>query len=422
MRVLMLSWEYPPQSVGGIARHVDDLTRELARQGEEIHVLTSSLNNTPEKEVINHVHVYRAKAINVPARDFTTWILQLNFSLLKKAIEIWQSDGPFDLIHAHDWLVAFSSYTLKHLYKIPLISTIHATEYGRNQGLHNDTQRYISDVEWWLTYESWKVIVCSNYMKAELENIFQVPSDKIHIVPNGVEPRAFEYVDSTFSREEYALENEKIVFFVGRLVPEKGVQVLLDAVPKILCHCPDTKFVIAGKGPSEEYLKSKAHKSNIGEKIYFTGYIDDNTKNGLYRSSDVAVFPSTYEPFGIVALEAMAAHTPVVVSDVGGLSEIVEHGVDGLKIYSGNPNSLADNIIRLLKDPVLANDLQKKAYQKINNCFSWKKITRETRDVYQVVRQEFNNGHWEKPFSIEKFNPLKRSALLNVFTGFLKQR
>jgi len=422
MRILMFSWEYPPKSVGGIARHVYDLTKELARQGEELHVITCGMENVPEVEKVNGVYVYRASALNLPARDFTTWIMQLNFSLLEKAVEVWQDHGPFDLVHAHDWLVAFTSWTIKHLYRIPLVSTIHATEYGRNKGLHNDTQRYISDVEWWLTYESWKVIVCSYYMKYELTNIFQIPNDKIEIVFNGVDPKSFEHVDETFNRQNFAAENEKIVFFVGRLVPEKGVQVLLDAAPKVLRYCPEAKFIIAGTGPSEEYLKKKAHMINIGPKVYFTGYIDDNTRNGLYRSAQVAVFPSTYEPFGIVALEGMAAHTAVVVSDVGGLSEIVEHGVDGLKVYPNNPNSLADNIIHLLKNPDLSRTLEKRAYQKVINRFSWQSIAKETKGVYQAVREAAGKNQWQKTHVLQHHEFPVGSALMNAFTGLLKHR
>ncbi|MGI6065646.1 MAG: glycosyltransferase family 4 protein [Bacillota bacterium] len=397
MRILTLSWEYPPKSVGGLARHVYDLTKELARQEEDIFLLTCGVDGAPDEENVHNVRVFRTNPLGLPAKDFVTGILQLNFSLLKKAVEIIQDYGPFDIIHAHDWLVAFAAWTIKHAYRIPLVSTIHATEYGRNQGLHNDVQRYISDTEWWLTYESWRVIVCSHYMKNELQNIFQLPDNKLTVVPNGVDPNSFSQVDPGFSRRNYAADDEKIVFFVGRLVPEKGVEVLLDAAPKILHYCPEAKFIIAGKGPSEEYLKQKAHMINIDAKVYFTGYIDDSTRNGLYRSAQAAVFPSTYEPFGIVALEAMAAQTPVIVSDVGGLSEIISHGIDGLKVYGGNPNSLADNIIHVLKSPDLGEYMKKRAFEKVTQYFNWDKISRETRQVYRAVQEAAQKCEWKTP-------------------------
>ncbi|MEL7564056.1 MAG: glycosyltransferase family 4 protein [Dehalobacterium sp.] len=418
MRVLMFSWEYPPKNVGGLARHVYDLTKELADQGEEIFLLTSAAEGAPGEETINKVKVFRVNTLNLPSQDFVTWVLQLNFSLLEKAIKIEERYGPFNIIHAHDWLVAFAARTIKHAKNIPLVATIHATEYGRNQGLHNDLQRYISDVEWWLTYESWKVIVCSRYMKSELQNIFQLPGNKIQVVPNGVDIDAFKFFDPAFDRKKYAADQEKIIFFVGRLVSEKGLEILLDAVPKILHYCPEAKFVIAGTGPSEEYLKNKAHMINISQKIYFTGYIDDKTRNGLYKNSHVAVFPSTYEPFGIVALEGMAAETPVVVTDVGGFSEVVEHGVDGLKAYPGNPNSLADNIIHLLKSPEFAQEIKERAYEKVENYFSWSKIAWKTRQVYQTIQEEAMHSKWEKASVKEEVG--EKYRLLNAFTAHLK--
>lgn len=419
MRVLMLSWEYPPKSVGGLGRHVYDLTKELADQGEEIFLLTCAAEGAPEEETINGIKVFRVNTLNLPSQEFITWVMHLNFSLLEKAIKLDEKYGPFNIIHAHDWLVAFAARTLKHAKNIPLIATIHATEHGRNQGLHNDLQRYISDVEWWLTYESWKVIVCSRYMKSELQNIFQLPANKIQVVPNGVDTGSFKYFDTAFDRKKYAKDNEKIIFFVGRLVQEKGLNVLLDAVPKVLHYCPEAKFVIAGTGPSEAYLKEKTHMINIDEKVFFTGYIDDKTRNGLYRNSHAAVFPSTYEPFGIVALEGMAAGTPVVVTDVGGFSEVVDHGVDGLKAYPGNPNSLADNIIHLLKSPEFADEIKKRAYEKVTNYFSWSKIAWKTRQVYQNVQEEALHTKWKAEATVKE-GADERFSLLNAFAARLK--
>ena len=252
--------------------------------------------------------------------------------MVEYAVSLVNSLAELDLIHAHDWLVAYAGRALKQAYKVPLIATIHATEYGRNQGLHNDLQRYISDVEWWLVYEAWRVIVCSSYMSKELQRVFQAPTDKLRIVPNGVDLKRYQRTGQELSRPSFATPEEKIVLFVGRLVQEKGVHLLIEAIPKILHYCSGVKFIIAGRGPAEDYLKNKAMDLGVANRIYFTGYIDDETRDLLYREAAVAVFPSLYEPFGMVVLEAMAARTPVVVADVGGLSEIVAHEVNGLKV------------------------------------------------------------------------------------------
>jgi glycosyltransferase involved in cell wall biosynthesis len=389
MRVLTLSWEYPPKSVGGLAQHVYDLSRALTDLNVEIHVLTCGTPGTPEYERINRVHVHRVNPYKISSPDFVTWVAQFNVAMLEKAIPLIR-DTRFDVIHAHDWLVAYTARALKHSCNVPLVSTIHATEWGRNYGLHNDTQRHISDIEWWLTYESWRVICCSHYMQRELQQIFQIPADKLKVIPNGVNPENFAVKQHTANRENFAAPGEKIVFYVGRLVREKGVQVLLDAAPKVLAKHPDTKFIIAGKGPHTDALRHQAAQLNIAHRVYFTGYIDDNLRNSLYSWSDVAVFPSLYEPFGIVALEAMAARTPVIISDTGGLSEIVNHGVDGLKFYPGNANSLADMILRLFFEPGLSEKLEERAYRKVKQYFDWQQIAETTAKVYRDVYESHN--------------------------------
>jgi len=173
-----------------------------------------------------------------------------------------------------------------------MVATIHATEYGRNYGLHNNTQRHISDVEWWMIYESWRAICCSHYMKGELQHVFQVPDDKIRIIPNGVNTEAFRMTDNSCRREDYASPDEQIVLYVGRLVREKGVQVLLDAIPHILKFRPGTKFIIAGRGPHEGVLRSQASAMGIDNRVYFTGYVNDALRNALYSWADVAAIPS----------------------------------------------------------------------------------------------------------------------------------
>lgn len=394
MRVAMFSWEFPPKSVGGLAQHVFDLTRALIDQGVEIHLFTLGEPGLPEYERVNGVFVYRVIPYNVSSPDFTTWVSQLNVAMLEKAIPVFSESNDFQVLHAHDWLVAYAVRALKHAYRIPMIATIHATEYGRNYGLHNNTQRHISDVEWWLCYEAWRVICCSHHMEGELKYVFQVPDDKLEIIPNGVDANNFIQKNNNISRNNYAAQDEKIVFYVGRLVREKGVQVLLDAIPMILKQVPDIKFVISGKGPHQGELQSQATRLGISNKIYFTGYIDEYTRNTLYSWSDVAVFPSLYEPFGIVALEAMAAKTPVVVSDTGGLSEIVRHNYDGLKAYPGNPSSLADMILLILKNPQQAQQLQNNAYQKVKQKFNWQDIAVKTSEIYKTVWDEHLSTRW----------------------------
>ena len=328
--------------------------------------------------------MYRVDNYMINPNNFIDWIMQLNFNMVAKVNELIAKGEKFDVIHAHDWLVAYAAKTLKNSYDLPLVSTIHATEAGRNGGIHDEVQRYINDTEWMLTYESSEVIVNSKFMKNDLQRLFGLPYEKINVVANGINSTAYSGVEKDYDfRRQYAADNEKIILFMGRLVYEKGVQHLISAMPKILENYHDAKLVIAGKGGMLDELKAQVEAMGLGQKVYFTGYLNAKQVSKMYKCADISVFPSTYEPFGIVALEAMLAGVPTVVSDVGGLNEIVEHGVDGMKSYAGNPNSLADSILELLFNPQLCESISKKAKTKVKNEYSWTKIAQDTHFIYQ---------------------------------------
>lgn len=384
MKILMLTWEYPPRVVGGIARVVYDLSRTLLKDGHDITVVTYKDGDMPYFEDDKGVKVYRVDNYMINPNNFIDWIMQLNFNLVAKANEIIAEQGKFDVIHAHDWLVAYAAKTLKNSYNIPIVATIHATEAGRNSGIHDETQRYINDTEWMLTYEASEVIVNSNYMKNELQRLFGLPYEKINVVPNGVNLNLFNGIERDYNfRRRYAMDNEKIILFMGRLVYEKGVQHLISAMPKILNGYHDSKLIICGKGGMLDELKAQVNSMGIGNKVYFAGYMHGKDVQRMYKAADIAVFPSTYEPFGIVALEAMLSENPIVVSDVGGLNEIVQHRENGMKSYAGNPNSIADSILELLYDHKLCADITKKAKNKVRNEYNWSKIAQDTHFTYQ---------------------------------------
>ena len=385
MKILMLTWEYPPRIVGGIARVVNDLSKRLIKDGHEVTVVTyRDSADVPEYENDKGVNVYRVDNYMIHPNNFIDWIMQLNFNMLSKATEIINKEGGFDVIHAHDWLVTYAAKSLKNAYDIPIVATIHATEAGRNSGIHDETQRYINDTEWLLTYEATEVIVNSNYMKNEIQRLFGLPFDKINVIPNGINLSNFTGIERDYDfRRQYAMDNEKIILYVGRLVYEKGVQHLIAAMPKILSNYHDAKLIIAGRGGMMDELRAEASNLGLNDKIYFTGYLNSKQVQKMYKCADVAVFPSTYEPFGIVALEAMLAGVPTVVSDVGGLDEIVTHGVDGMKSYAGNANSIADSVTALLYDHQLATNVSKKAKQKVKDQFNWEKIAQDTHFAYE---------------------------------------
>lgn len=383
MKILMLSWEYPPRIVGGISRVVHDLSHKLVGMGHDVSVVTYKDGKAPYEEDDDGVKVYRVDNYMIHPNNFIDWIMQLNFNMISKSNELISKYGKFDVIHAHDWLVSYAAKTLKDSFNIPLVATIHATENGRNSGIHDDTQRYINDSEWLLTYESSEVIVNSNFMKNDLQRIFGLPYDKISVIPNGINLDNFEQIDRDYDfRRQYAADNEKMILYVGRLVYEKGVQYLVGAMPKILQNYHDSKLVIAGRGGMMDELKREAENLGISNHVYFCGYCDSKKVQKLYKCADVAVFPSTYEPFGIVALESMLAGVPTVVSDIGGLNDIVDHGITGMKSYAGNSNSIADSVLALLFDKKLCNTVSKNAVSKVKECYNWDTIAKSTMKIY----------------------------------------
>lgn len=424
MKILMLSWEYPPRVVGGIARVVHDLSHRLYQDGHEVTVVTYRDGDVPYFEDDKGVKVHRVDNFMISSNNFIDWVMQLNFNMIAKVGELISQGEKFDIIHAHDWLTAYAGKTLKAAYRIPLTSTIHATEAGRNSGINGETQKYINDTEWMLTYESSEVIVNSNYMKNELQRLFGLPYDKINVVPNGVNINLFNDVERDYDfRRQYAMDNEKIILFMGRLVYEKGIQHLIAAMPKILNHYHDAKLIVCGKGGMIDELKREAYSLGLGNKIYFAGYMNSKNVQKMYKCADVAVFPSTYEPFGIVALEAMLSGTPIVVSDIGGLNEIVDHGINGMKSYAGNPNSLADSILSLLFDPKLCNNIVKNAQAKVKKDYNWQKIAQDTHFTYQKAICETVAERQARQIEQEKAQKrLKKATDLTNILPFKKGR
>jgi glycosyltransferase involved in cell wall biosynthesis len=397
LSVLMLSWEYPPRVIGGISPHIYFLSKHLARQDMKVYVVTCDFPGAPAHEVVDGVEVYRIDSYKSPSPDFGTWVYLMNMNMQRETATLMKKIGnKIDVIHAHDWLVADAGIGLKHVFRKPLLVTMHSTEMGRRDGLHTTAEKMIHETEAWLTYEAWKVICCSDYMINHVKYVFGLPADKLVMVPNGVNTHNY---DSDFDiaafRSKFALTEEKIVLYVGRLVYEKGIHVLINAVPKILSKV-NAKFIIVGSGYMKEQLLNIVRSMGLEHKVLFQGFIDEPSLLKLQRVADVSVVPSLFEPFGIVALEAMAAKSPVVVSDTGGLSEIIEHDVTGVKVYPNNPDSLAWGITRVLQDATFAQTIRQNAYKRVLELYDWEKIAQQTRRIYEGVLGEYSKSFWAK--------------------------
>ncbi|PNJ90605.1 glycoside hydrolase [Cylindrospermopsis raciborskii C04] len=394
MKILVLSWEFPPRIVGGIARHVGELYPELVKLGHEIHLITPDVKQASPYEVVEGIYVHRVPVAH--SHDFFHWVVNLNLSMGHYGGKLIK-EGYFDIIHAHDWLVGDAAIALKHNFKIPLVATIHATEYGRCNGIHNDIQNYVHSKENELAYNAWRIIVCTKYMQKEVTRALQSPPDKIDIIYNGIRPekkRHHRDFHAQNFRRQFAADHEKIVYYVGRITHEKGIPVLLNAAPQILWEMGGyVKFVIIGGG-NTDHLKQQAWDLGIWDKCYFTGFLSDDYLDKFQTLADCAVFPSLYEPFGIVALESFAARVPVIVSDTGGFPEVIEHTKTGIITQVNNPRSLARGILEVLKNPGYGKWLVDNAYQELERRFCWTELAQKTVTVYEKVLKERSQVDW----------------------------
>jgi glycogen(starch) synthase len=384
LRSLILSWEYPPLIEGGLARHVRKLSENLVQLGVEVHVLTRGDGSAPDEQMLNGVHVHRVREPQRPRdlAEFVTWIEHMNTDMLGAGIAL-GDDFDFDVIHGHDWLVASASDHLARRFDIPLVMTIHATEYGRHQGwVDKHPQSHIHGVEKWVTNRADAVIACSAYMREHIADIYGLEESDVAVIPNGIDPSDLQPMENLDElRAAFAAPDEKLVLLVGRLVYEKGFQVALEALPTLIENVGNVRFLVAGSGTHEEELKAQAEELGLMEHGTFVGWIGDDVLHSLYRIADLTVVPSIYEPFGLVALEAMASGCPCLVADTGGLKEVVPTESVGLRFQSRDPASLAHMAERVLTDSELRDRLVTEASDHVLT-FDWLDVARTTLELY----------------------------------------
>ncbi len=391
VRVLMLSWEYPPLVVGGLGRHVDALTRALALSGHDVRVVTRGGAGLAEHEMRDGVWVQRA-AVDPLAIDFTVesllaWSQAADHSLIRAALPLVRRWRP-DVVHAHDWLVAQSGVTLRQPTGAPLVATMHATEVGRHQGrLSTPLNAAIDSVERWLGREASSVITCSRAMSDEVRAQFGLSDEKVAVVPNGIEPARWQVSPRARHavRERFmeGASNAALLVFAGRLTHEKGLQTLLDCLPDLRRAHPGLRLLVAGTGPYEAALRSRARRLRVMRAVQWPGFVPEGELAPLLAAADVAVVPSLYEPFGIVALEAAAARTPLVVAEVGGLRDLVANGVAAASFVPGDAAGLAGAVTKVLGDADWARRAAVRAARVIRRDYAWAAVAERTVEVYR---------------------------------------
>src|SRR5215211_492833 len=388
-RVLILSWEYPPIVEGGLARHVRKLAEQLVAQEHGVHVLTRGGGRLAARESRHGVTVHRVREPDFPKDDldaFISWVDHMNGDMRAAGAELVEEIAP-DLVHSHDWLVAGAARKLARDAGVPWLVTVHATEYGRHQGwVDMHPQSHIHAVEGRMVRDADRVIACSHYMRRQIADVFRVPAAKVTAIPNGIDPSDLQPVaDLPKLRARYAKPDERLILLVGRLVYEKGFHLALDALPGLVERLGNVRFLVAGSGTAEAELKAQAKRLGLMEHGSFVGWTGDEALHSYYRIADLCVVPSLYEPFGLVALEAMASGCPTIVADTGGLREVVPGGRRvGLRFRARDSSSLARMAEQLLADDALRDRLVAQAREHILQ-FDWADVARQTAAVYDEL-------------------------------------
>ncbi|MEV4419945.1 glycosyltransferase family 4 protein [Patulibacter sp. NPDC049589] len=385
--VLTLSWEYPPVVEGGLARHVAGLSAGLVRRGADVRVLTRGADAVPAHTEDDGVVVQRVQRSSPPAGldAFLAWVDELGDDLLAAGTAAAEVQRP-DVVHGHDWLVAAPAAALADALGVPYVTTVHATEHGRHQGwVQKHPQSHVHGVEAAMMARADAVLVCSAFMRRHVLDVFATDPDDVVVVRNGIDPVApVDDARVAALRAALAPGGEALVLLAGRLVYEKGFQVALEAFDRVARStapaAPPARLVVAGSGPHEAELHAQAEAIGLGERIRFLGWTDDATLPALYRAADVCLVPSLYEPFGLVALEAMRGGCAVVAAATGGLREVVPEGT-GVRVPPDDVRALAAALRRLLDDPALRRRLVTAGAAHAAR-FSWDDAAARCLDVY----------------------------------------
>lgn len=384
MKIALLSWESLHSiAVGGIAVHVTELAAALERKGHEVHVFTRMGQGQPHYERIHGVHYHRCPFGLHP--NFVDEVQSLCRSLVHHvfATEDYMGAG-FDVVHAHDWMTSNAMVWIKQGRGRKGVLTIHSTEYGRcgNQFFAGQSAR-IRDHERHGTYCADRVITVSRALKGEVMWMYNVPDWKARVIYNGVNVHAYDgFIDPGYIKERYGIGPvDPLVLFSGRMVCQKGPDLLVEAIPMILRYHPQAKFIFAGDGEMRWASEEQARRRGVAHACRFLGYRNGGELIDLYKACDVVCVPSRNEPFGITILEAWSAGKPVVATKNGGPEEFVWHEVNGLKIYS-HPESVAWGIGTLFSNFEWARWMGHNGRIAAESVFTWDAVADQALSVY----------------------------------------
>lgn len=369
MRIQHLSWEYPPVVYGGLGRHVAALSRAQAAAGHEVTVVTQGEPGVSVEEGVTVVRVAQEPfPYHLPS--LLTWVGELDHKIGLAA-------GPAAIVHAHDWVVGRAGSVAASAHDVPLVATLHATEAGRHNGwLPDVVSASVHLVEQWLTDEADEVIVCSTSMAREVARGHG--REHATVIGNGIDVRDYERTDAI---PDGLRDGSPRLTFVGRLEWEKGVFVAVEAMPAVLQQHPRARLRLVGTGGQAHAVADLVDRLGIGDHVDLLGHVDENTLRAAYSSSDMLLAPSSYEPFGIVALEGAAMGVPLIVGDAGGLADFVRDD-RGLRVTPNDPDALRDAILQALADPSATRARAQRATAALAD-YTWQRIAEQTLEVYR---------------------------------------
>ena len=379
MRILLVTWEFPPATVGGVGAHVDGLSKSLAKDGHDVCIFTLAAPGIVEDQVVAGVRIIRADVDLpwLPEDDAVGFVASGNHHLIALLAQL--SDWRPDVVHAHDWRAAWAGHTLATLCAVPLVTTFHSTARGRHGGnVPDGDPASIHSVESWIANVSQRVICCSRFMQREVIDGFELFPDQVQLIPNGVDVDIWAPIGEQ--------HRSRLVLAWGRVQYEKGFQVLAQAIGRLRGRVPGIRCVIAGRGPYLPELQSQVDIEGVSDLVHLAGYVTDEELRSLLHEAGCVVIPSLYEPFGIVALESLAANAPTIVARTGGLAEIMEGTEASLMFDPGNAKELATRIERVLMNPHVSQNMQSQGAEILHARFSWDAIARSTVSAYETAR------------------------------------
>ena len=375
MRIAMIGWEYPPFKAGGLATHCYGLTRSLADKNTKVYFFMPKTKESAKSDKSNlkiievgetEVFPYDRPDSKEIGGNFYEAVYYYNSLVVSKVEEGIKKEGKFDAIHCHDWLTMKAGIEIKEKFDIPLVLTVHSTEYDRSGWLYPN--QWFIDIEREGMQKADKIIAVSHFTKRVCVEKYGINPDKITVVHNAVYP----------IKEGHKKE---IVLFLGRLTIQKGAEFFLRAAQKVKDFEPDTKFVIAGTGDMLPKLINQAIDLGISDRTVFTGRLTEEEVKHIYGISSVYVMPSVSEPFGITALEAISAGTPTIASKTAGFSEAFKNC---LRVDFWDTDEMANKIVSLLRYSPLHKTLSTEGKREID-LFTWDTVADKTMEVYGSV-------------------------------------